>query len=661
MDKRFLSIRTKFIIFIFLVFGTIMLTMSLLVGNALKNTTMETMEETMTETVKLGARSVANQIDTIDAVLTEIASADELIGDNATVETQTAFIDKKREEYRDRLNGDIFYSDKDGTVLGLGLDIRERDFYQKGIAGERYFSDPMIRKDTGTLGYTYVVPVVKNGQTNGILYLIIDSQAMLETIANTKIGDLGDAYVVNANGDTMIYSDEQMVIDKYNTTEESKSDPSLKKLAEIEQRASSGETGFSLYTYAGNESFAIYAPIDGLDGLGIIITANKDEFMAGTTRTVLLVLGVLLILSILGALAMMKIASRIAGPLKKMSDRMALLAEGDLDTPVEHINMSDEVGLLNDSLIKTTDSLRSYIDNIKFITAEMARNNLNVSFNMEYKGSFSAIKSALENIQMSFGQSLGKISQSVEPVAAGSGQLSRAAQSLSQGSAEQATAVQDLVSNITEITEKIRENAVFSTEISENAKKMADEIKVSDQYMSEMTAAMDSINKASEGIEKIVKVIEDISFQTNILALNAAVEAARAGTAGKGFAVVADEVRNLAAKSQEATKDTSLLITDSLQAVEKGMKIAADTASSLGEVVEEANRVTQKVSLISSFIEEQSGAMEQISSGLDTISSVVQTNSSLAQESAISSEELSEQAKSLQGLTGAFILPEQTP
>lgn len=661
MDKRFLSIRTKFIIFIFLVFGTIMLTMSLFVGNALKNTTMETMEETMTETVKLGARSVANQIDTIDAVLTEIASADELIGDNATVETQTAFIDKKREEYRDRLNGDIFYSDKDGTVLGLGLDIRERDFYQKGIAGERYFSDPMIRKDTGTLGYTYVVPVVKNGQTNGILYLIIDSQAMLETIANTKIGDLGDAYVVNANGDTMIYSDEQMVIDKYNTTEESKSDPSLKKLAEIEQRASSGETGFSLYTYAGNESFAIYAPIDGLDGLGIIITANKDEFMAGTTRTVLLVLGVLLILSILGALAMMKIASRIAGPLKEMSDRMALLAEGDLDTPVEHINMSDEVGLLNDSLIKTTDSLRSYIDNIKFITAEMARNNLNVSFNMEYKGSFSAIKSALENIQMSFGQSLGKISQSVEPVAAGSGQLSRAAQSLSQGSAEQATAVQDLVSNITEITEKIRENAVFSTEISENAKKMADEIKVSDQYMSEMTAAMDSINKASEGIEKIVKVIEDISFQTNILALNAAVEAARAGTAGKGFAVVADEVRNLAAKSQEATKDTSLLITDSLQAVEKGMKIAADTASSLGEVVEEANRVTQKVSLISSFIEEQSGAMEQISSGLDTISSVVQTNSSLAQESAISSEELSEQAKSLQGLTGAFILPEQTP
>ncbi len=418
-------------------------------------------------------------------------------------------------------------------------------------------------------------------------------------------------------------------------------------------------------TILGEKHLCSYAPtydangqIDGLIFAGISMSSATRQVgltivLSCLTGVVLIIIGILLI----GAY----IKRTVSTPLFRLTILAQTLEQGNLglnehQTMMAGIDSNDEIGILSKSFDHTIGRLRNYIGEISNMLEAIANGDLTVQITQEYVGDFATIRTSLNDILQKLNTTMGQIVTSAEHVSGGAEQMATASQALSQGSMEQTGAVEELEETIGSVAASVKQTADSVQSAREKVGGMGSQLAEGNQKMQEMIAAMREITDSSNEIEKIIKAIEDIAFQTNILALNAAVEAARAGVAGKGFAVVADEVRNLAAKSAEASQSTSALIGRSIAAVNRGTQIADATAKQLENVVAGAHEIVETINGIASDAQTQAGAVEQIQDQIGQITSVVQTNSSTAEESAATSQELSAQANVLKQLVETFRL-----
>lgn len=350
-----------------------------------------------------------------------------------------------------------------------------------------------------------------------------------------------------------------------------------------------------------------------------LVLGTGASVPVAVTAVVVLLISVALCVSTVG-----KITNEVAAPLKKLTAAAENAANG-ADISSEKYN--GELDELSSALAKAAATIRTQNEYI----AKISGGDLSAAY-----GGKSSLSSAFSGLY-----------DDVIEVNNSGRRFYDASQTLSEGATEQAATIEQLSASLNEIKNAVSASSQDYSAATEHAQDTLNLVQSGTAQMNAMLDAMNDIRDGSEKIARIIKVIEDIAFQTNILALNSAVEAARAGEAGKGFAVVASEVKNLAMKSQDAAKQTAALISSSVANVNTGVQRAEETAKSLAQISEKTAEINNIIYKVTKSSEEQSTSITQINVGVEQISHAVQSTSATARDCAVSAEMLNETSEKL--------------
>ena len=393
--------------------------------------------------------------------------------------------------------------------------------------------------------------------------------------------------------------------------------------------------------------FAVFA-VAALSLVAMVVAGGINSLMVGVA-----------VVGVLACLAVTVAAARsIKAPMDFLKEALNLLGElRECTVSDEERRLLDMHSARGDEFGKIFTGMDALLEGLDEITKDIhvfSSGDFNIKAKPRCEGDLMA--HSLLKLSDDFNTAFGEIKTSSDMVNFGASQVSDSAQALAAGTSEQSARLEELSASSEQILQMIAKCKQATDESMANSTNAVALMSKSKSSMQAMVDTMRSINESARNIGKVIKVIDDIAFQTNILALNAAVEAARAGQHGKGFAVVAEEVRNLASKSAEAAKDTGDMIQNSMEKAELGTQIAGETAESLKDIVNGISESSVMVSDIATASEEQSLGISQINTGIDQVAQVVQQNSATAEESAAASEEMSSQSTILEELISQFKL-----
>lgn len=341
-------------------------------------------------------------------------------------------------------------------------------------------------------------------------------------------------------------------------------------------------------------------------------------------------------------------------PIVKVSDQLKELAGGHFVNNMDLVEDDSEVGNMVGAINFMNRNFTNMITELSAVLEKMGQGNYNVELTQEYVGEFEKIKDSMIKIITDTKETLKGIQNVAHEIGSGSEQLAQAATDLAEGSTVQASKISETTAMIDSMAESIESKAKEAEETAQISKEAAKVVHNGNIKMQELKEAISRISDCSKEIHSIIEVIEDIAGQTNLLSLNASIEAARAGEAGRGFAVVAEQVKNLAEQSTQAAGETTRLIQNTIDAVEKGMVIADETEASMTEVMEGAKGATAKMIQMAEGLSKEVESVRQIDENIAHVAEIVDSNSAASEETAAISEEQSAQIQTMVQMVEQF-------
>lgn len=632
------SIKAKLLIFLGLLIGGICLGLGIVSFVNSSNALISNIGKTIPKIAEQAASSVEGRLETQLGALEVIASRDDIKDINNSWENKMPILSA---EVKRNGNIKIGIADKNGAgkfTDGKNVDVKDRDYFKKAIAGEKNVSDPLVSISDNTIIVVYATPITNNNEVVGVLIATRDGNQLSDLTNTVKFGETGNAFMIQGTGITISHSNKDLVMQMYNAIEESKKDSSLQPLAAIEQKMAAGETGIDKYTFDGTSKYVGYAPVKGTTwSLAVVVAENEVLSELDSLKVLIVISSIVFILIGFGLVYL--IATSISNGIKSTSKHLELLAQGDLCQEVspKSLKLKDEIGDMTNSMKAMQDSLRGMITSIKGNSSNINMQSENLSAVAE------EISSATQNV-----------AEAINEIAKGTGSQADDLINVTEILNDFSDKLSRMVSEIQVVDSNSREISSMANESSSDMNELNQSVTMVSNSFKSFNGKITGLGKDINEINEITNIINDIAEQTNLLALNAAIEAARAGEAGRGFSVVADEIRKLAEQSKVSSEDisrlingisenTGVIVEDSIEMDNElinQVKIINSSIISFKKIIEAVNEVIPKIEIVKNSAIDIDKDKNTILDRVDGVSSVALEVSASSEEIAASSEQM---------------------
>ena len=639
------SIKTKIIRYVMAVSIVIVCLITSFMVAASFDTTDHTMLNTIEPMVKIASQNVSSNLHLLTERIYQLSESTEIKemlssdGEDPGIE---AFLEGEANKVEFVWIG-IYHTD--GTkYTGYGnapADISDRKYYEflreteNIVIGEPAMQDDLIQLAVG-------IPLKTEEETAYYLVGSYKYDILNDVLSNMNLGETGTAYIVNEEGQIVGDKDIENIAKKVNVYDMYPGS----KSRDMYEKVIGGQTGSQKITLHNTPHYAAYSPIPGTLWSLVIDVPVKEFKTRGITAAILgVVLAVVVLL--IGQAMITRMVSGLTEHLRAATGRIEALSEGDLASAVNKAETGDEIEVLTTALARTVEQLNSYITNISYVLGELSGGNYTVQTTGEYSGDFAALKEALAVITDSLNRNMEAMRDTAREVAQNTDVVAERTKQMQQDSGEQMEAV----TRLNESTNRIVSNIEMIIDSARRVKECSDatdsKVTQGNEEMAGLIANMDEISSNMDEIRQISGMIEGIAAQTNLLSLNASIEAARAGEQGKGFAVVAEEVRELAVQSANASAQTTKIIKNTSDTIQKGVEAVKAMEAALLESAENTARCSELTDNLEQVIVEQKAAAEDVKSDLEAVDQIAGGNADTARQTNAACEDFTRQAQML--------------